>query len=188
MLRGERAAATPAFVADAEIFKAPGLFTAVLLADFGLRAILGGDIFHPLRKLLNCAAAYIAAEIRLDAEHLAQIEELMCAETVVLNRSAPVVVDHTGTVLARTDAVGPVILVGKTAAGPAEHGDMQFPEGGKHVVAVAVGVGHGRFRAYPQTTIDACAEMLGKLAVDFFCLSAAQPSRAAVSPPPFRPH
>ena len=90
----------------------------------------------------------------------------MCTEAVILYSATPVVVDHARALTARTDAVGPVVLVSETAAGPAEHGNFQFLERIEHVGTVTVGVGNLRVLAYPEASIDAGAEMFGKLAVN----------------------
>ena len=59
------------------------------------------------------------------AELLAQVHELVRAEVVVLRHAAPVRVDHRRALLARADAVPPVVLVGEAAARPAQDRDLQ---------------------------------------------------------------
>ena len=92
----------------------------------------------------------------------------MGSETVIFDRSAPVVVDHFRTVLFRAYTVHPVILIGKAAARPAEVGDFQLFQGVQHVVSVAPGIGNFGFGADPKPSIDTGSEMFGELAVDVF--------------------
>ncbi len=96
----------------------------------------------------------------------------MGAKRVILDGATPVVVAQRGTLVLRTDAVHPVIVVGKTAARPAQHGNLQRFQGFEHVLAVAVDVGNLRAFAHPEATVDAGAEVFGELTVDFavdFC-------------------
>ena len=55
-----------------------------------------------------------------------QFHILMCSETVVLNYTTPVCVDHLFSLLFRTDSIHPVILICKAAARPAEHRYLHF--------------------------------------------------------------
>ena len=167
---GAHAAATsPALVAHAEVFHLPGLVASVLPAQacHG-RIALGGHVFHPLGQLLDRAAAHVSADVGLAAQHLAEVQELVRAEAVVLDGAAPVVVHHLRALLAGTDAVHPVVFVGKAAAGPAQDGHAELLQGVEHVGAVALDVGYRRVLAHPQAAVDAGAQVFGKLAVDFF--------------------
>jgi len=92
----------------------------------------------------------------------------MCTKGIILDGASPVVVLHLRTLRARADAVAPMILVGKASAWPAQYGDLQVLERLQHVVAVAIGIGDVRLWADPKSAVDTRAEMLGKLAVDFF--------------------
>ena len=169
VLRTHVAAAAPALVAHTQEFHLPGFVAAVLAAQLGHRCVtVAGHVFHPFGQLLHGAAAYVAADVGLAAQQLAEVQKLMRAKRVVLDGAAPVVVLHLRTLRTRTDTVAPVILVGKTAAGPAQHGHLQVFQGLEHIVAVSVGIGNGRLGPYPQTAVDAGAEVLGKLPVDLF--------------------
>ncbi len=143
----------------------PGLLTTVFLTNLGHGTLLGGYVLNPLGKLLDRAAAHVAAQIRLGTDKFAKVEEFMSSEAVVLHSSTPVVVDHAGTVLLRADTVDPVVFVGKASAGPAKHGHLDVTHSLKHIVTIAVGVGNGRIFAYPYTTVDTCSKVFGKLAV-----------------------
>lgn len=54
----------------------------------------------------------------------------------------------------------------KTAARPAKNGDVEVLQCVKHIVAIVVRVGDGGAFSYPETTVDAGAEVFGKLTVD----------------------
>ena len=167
VVRGHVAAAAPAFVADAQVLDLPGLLAAVLGAELGHGTFLGGHVFDPLGQLLDGAGTHVAADVGLDAQHLAEVQELVGAEGVVLHGAAPVVVHELLAFRLRADAVHPVVLVAEAAARPAQHGDFQGLEGLQHVRAVTVHVRDGGILAHPDALVDALSEVLGELAVDF---------------------
>ena len=92
----------------------------------------------------------------------------MRAEMIRLHDAAPMAVVHFRAFLARADAVFPVILVGKTTARPAEHGDVEVFQRGHDIVADAAGVGNRRVGPDPDALVDAASEVLGEVAVDVF--------------------
>ena len=144
------ATAAPGFVADAEELHVPGLVATVLSAQTSHRRVaVAGHVFHPLGHLLHCATAHVAADVRLAAEHLAEIEELVGTEGVVLDGATPVVVAQRRTLAARTDAVHPVIVVGETAARPAQNRHFEGLQRLEHILAVAIDVGYGGILAHP---------------------------------------
>lgn len=101
-------------------------------------------------------------------QHFAEVEELMCTETVVFNCASPVIVYHFGSVLFRTDTVHPVIFIGKTATRPTKYGNLKFFQCIEYIGTITFDIGDIRIFSYPKSTIDASTEMFGKLAVDFF--------------------
>ena len=120
VLRAHVATATPRLVAHAQIFHLPGLVASVLSAQLRHRRVaVARHVFHPLGHLFHRAAAHVTADVGLTAKQFAKVQELMRTERVVLDGSAPVVVLHLRTLRARSDAVAPVIFVGKASAGPA---------------------------------------------------------------------
>ncbi len=100
------------------------------------------DVLHPLTHLLHRAAAHVSVYISLTAKLLTELEKLVRAEAVVLHHAAPVGVDHLLAGFLRTDAVLPVVLVRKTAARPAQHGNLHLLQGVHHVLAHPVHVGN----------------------------------------------
>ena len=92
----------------------------------------------------------------------------MGSETVIFDRSAPVVVDHFRTVLFRAYTVHPVILIGKAAARPAEVGDLQLFQGVEHIITIPLCIRYVRVGTHPKAAINTSSEMLGKLSVDVF--------------------
>ncbi len=67
--------------------------------------------------------------------------------------------------VARADAVAPVVVGGEVAAGPAQEGDVQFAHGIEDVFAEAIGIGEGRL-LFEDAAIDAAAEMFDEVAVE----------------------
>ncbi len=112
------------------------------------------------------AAADVARDVGLGAQLVHEIHEFVGAEVVVLDDAAPVGVDHRGALLARADAVLPVVLVGEAPARPAQHGCLDPPKRRDHVVADATGVRDRRLGPHPDAFVDAPAEVLGEVAVD----------------------
>ena len=135
-------AASPTFIAHTDVFHTPRLLATVLLAQLGHRAVLGRHVFHPLRRLLHRAAPHIHGHIRLALQQLAQVQEFMCTETVVLHGATPVVVHHTRTILFGADTVHPMIFIGKTTSRPTQHGYLQVLQGLKHIVPVTARIGN----------------------------------------------
>src|SRR3546814_14020331 len=88
----------------------------------------------------------------------------MRAEGVGIDVPAPFGVDAGRAILARPDAVAPVIEIGEAAAGPADQRHLEPPQGGEHVVAQSVRIGDRRLRAHPDAAVDASADILGELA------------------------
>src|SRR5699024_10721525 len=88
------------------------------------------------------------------------------AEGVVLDHVAPVGVDHAGPLLARADAIAPVVVVGEAAAGPAQVRDLQRAQRLDHVIADAARVRDLGVLAHVEAAVDAAAQMLGGRAGD----------------------
>ena len=61
-----------------------------------------------------------------------------------------------------------MVFVGKASAWPSHYWYFKLDESIEYILAVSVHIRDIRVRAYPQTSVDACSEMLGKLSVDFF--------------------
>ena len=77
-----------------------------------------------------------------------------------------VVLIMVGPLVARADAVHPMVFVGETAARPAQHRHLDLLQRGDDVVADAARVGNGAVLAHPDAFIDAPAEVLGEMAVN----------------------
>ena len=92
----------------------------------------------------------------------------MCAETVVFDSAAPVVIHHFRTILFGTDTVHPVIFVGKAAARPAKNGNLEVFQGIEYVGTVTFDIGYIGVLAHPKASVDTSTQMFGKLAVNFF--------------------
>ena len=167
VLRRHLAAAAPVLVADAEEGNLPGVRAAVGLAELREVAVaLERHVLDPVGHLLGRAAAHVGRDVGLGADPLAEVEELVGAEAVVLDDASPVDVDPAASRLRGADAVLPVVLVGEAAARPAQVGDLDLAQRLDDVVSNAVSVGDRRCGPDPQPVVDAAAEMLGEVAVD----------------------
>ena len=167
VLRRHFAAAAPVLVADAEEGNLPGLGAAVRLAELGQVAVaLEGHVFDPVRHLLGRSAADVGGDVGIGADLLAEVEELVRPEAVVLHHAAPVDVDAPGPLLRGADPVLPVVLIGEAAARPAQVRDLDLAEGLDDVLANAARVRDPGSGADPQPVVDAAAQMFGEVPVD----------------------
>ena len=121
-------------------------------------------VLPPVVHLLHGAAADVAHDVRLGAKRGGERQVLVRADAVVLRDAAPVRVHDAGALLARPDAVTPVVRVRETTAGPADVGDLDAPERLHDVVAHVPRLA-GR-PARPHAVVDEPAEVLGELAED----------------------
>ena len=159
--------AAPGLVTDTEVLHLPGLAASVGTAQTGHRGVaVASHVLYPLGHLLHGTRTNVTADIRLAAQHLAEVQELVGTERVVLDGAAPVVVTQRGTILLGTDTIHPVVVVGKAAAGPAEYGNLQGFQGLEHILTVAVDVRDLGVFAHPETAVDTAAQVLGELSVD----------------------
>ena len=127
IFRTHTSTASPTFISYTEIFNFPCFVTAVFAAEICHRRVaVRRHVFHPFGKFLYRTATYISAHVRFATQHFAEIQEFMCTETVVLNRSAPVIINHLRTVCFRADTVHPVIFVGEATARPTENRNSQI--------------------------------------------------------------
>ena len=162
------AAAAPGLVADAKERHAPRLVAPVALALLYQRRfrLVGGHVFDPLRHIARRHRSDIARDIGVRADQFGKVEKLVRAELVGVDRVRPVH-RHAGRSLrARPDPVAPVVDLAETAAGPADHGDMDMAQRLDHVATIAADVRDHALLADPDAFVDAASEMLGELAVD----------------------
>ena len=126
-----------------------------------------GHVLDPFGHLLYGAGADIAVDIGLGPELAQKLEELVGAEGIVFGDPAPVGVDHLLAFILGSDAIHPVVLVGKAAAGPAENGDVDGLQGFDDILSHAVDIGDVGVFADIDAFINAAAQVLGEVAVDF---------------------
>nr|GEU28270.1 hypothetical protein [Tanacetum cinerariifolium] len=161
------AAAAPGLVTDGEKVHLERLVAAILAAQFRQRRLaVGRHVLHPLRHLLRAARAKVTVHVGVRAQLLGQVEELVGAHGVRFLHAAPVGVDLDRTLLARADAVAPVVFVGKAAARPAHQRHVHVLQRAQHVVAPSPRVRDLRLGTDPHAFVDAGAQVLGELAVD----------------------
>src|SRR6185503_8403554 len=92
----------------------------------------------------------------------------MGTETIVFSYPTPVGVHHTRPLCRRADTIAPVVFIGKTAAGPAQAGDLYLFQRVHHSQADTVLLFNRQGFIYPKTTVNAMPQMLGKLAISVF--------------------
>ena len=109
---------------------------------------------------------WAAGAHRLRPEELAELEELVRPEVVVLGDASPVGVDDRRPRIPRSDPVLPMVLVGEASARPAEDGYFHLPQGFYDIGTVPVNIGNFRIRSNPDPVINASAKVFGKMAVD----------------------
>ncbi|MNI76262.1 hypothetical protein D3C73_1324810 [compost metagenome] len=90
----------------------------------------------------------------------------MGPKMIVLYRAAPMRIDHPLAGFARADAVFPVVLIGKTAARPAQHGNFDLFKRFHNIVADTVRIGNRRILANPDSFINAASQVLGEMSVN----------------------
>src|SRR5882724_236482 len=90
----------------------------------------------------------------------------MRSKMIVFDHAAPMSIDERWALVARRDAVLPMVFIRETAARPTENRDLDFLQRFNHVIANAASVGNRTIRLDPDAFIDAVAEMFRKLPVD----------------------
>ena len=152
-------------VAEAPELDLPGIAAAVLAAQAGHGGVFGGiAVLDPLLGFGPGAGAEVGADVGLGAEHLDVVEELVGAEAVAFD-GAPGHFEARRALVARADAVAPVVVGGEVAAGPAQQGDVELADGFEDVLAEAVGIGEGRL-LFEDAAVDAAAEVLDEVAIE----------------------
>jgi hypothetical protein len=142
-------------------------FAAVLGPLVGQRRRAGRcvAILNPLLKFLGRAGADVGGEVRLDAAQTAEAHKFVGAEVVRLGDFFPAS-EAARPLVARSDAVAPVVLVGEAAARPPHHHAAQPPYMLDQAAANSVNVGHFRLWADPDAVVDDAADVLGEVAVN----------------------
>src|SRR5690606_6240897 len=92
--------------------------------------------------------------------------ELMRAERIRLGLIAPRAIHGARTLIARTDAVAPMIELGKTTARPTHEWHTNLAQRRNDITADPAHVGDRRVLADPDAFVDAAPEMLDEVAVD----------------------
>ena len=143
---------------DTEVFNLPWFLAAVGGAKVGhFGACRSCHVLDPVGHFLRASGAEVPGDIRLDAEHFAEVEEFVGAERIVIH-SLLVVVD-VGTLVLRANAVHPVIDISEASARPAHYGDLQGLESLEDIFTVTVNIGYGGILAHPQAAEYAAPEV-----------------------------
>ena len=167
IFRRHVAAAAPGLIADAQIFQVPRLVASIGAALVGQRRVLvRGHVLDPLGRVIGRQRADIDRDVRIGADQFGEVHELVGAEGIVVSHAAPMHIDPHRPLVARADAVAPVVKVGEAAAGPADHRHMDFLQRLHHIGAIATNIGDGAVLPNPDAAIDAGTQMFGELAID----------------------
>jgi hypothetical protein len=152
-------------VAEAPAPDAEGLGATVGLAQVApVAAGRAVDVFDEVARLVEAARAEIDREHHLRADRRAPVGELVHADGVRFGR-VPGEVEAGRALVARADAVLPIVGRDEVAARIAHDGTVQRLDEFDHVAAHAVGVG-GRVTGLVDAGVDRAAEVLEKCAVD----------------------
>src|SRR5262249_48836247 len=152
-------------VAQAPDLDVPGLVAAVLaplLRPVGVAGLV--RILDPVAGVLHGAQPGVDAHVGLDPELLGITQELVGAEAVALDR-VPGLVAPARSLVARADAILPVVAGGEVASGPAQDRHAEPLRCLHDVLAEAVGV-RERAAFLEDAAVDAAPEMLGEVAED----------------------
>ena len=168
-LRCHITAASPVFISDTEEVHFPGLRVSILCTKICHRGnAFKGHVLNPFRHLLYSTAAQVAVHIGFAPQLPAQLHVLVRTKAVVLYHAAPVGVDHLLAVFFRADPVFPVILVSKTAAGPAQDRNPDLFQGFHNVCAHAIDIRDIGILTDIHSFIDTASQVLGEVSVDLF--------------------
>src|SRR5262249_61229458 len=121
-------------------------------------------VLQPLSRFLRCTGADVDREIRLGADLVEEVHELVRPERVRLDHAAPVGIERLWPM--RADAFAPVVFVREAAARPANVRRLYRLQRGDAVVADTPRIRNWGTRPDPYALVNAVAEVLGELAED----------------------
>src|SRR5215212_963472 len=164
-LEGSDLPLTVHLVAEAPVPDVVRLIVAVLapqVCPVGVARAVA--VLHPGLRLVYSAGPHVDTDVGLRPEDAAVFDELVRAEAVGL-LSEPGEFDLPRALLARTDAVGPVVAADEVSAGPAKDGYVQVLGGFEHIPPVAPFIAKRRVLV-EDTAVDAASQVLYKAAED----------------------
>ena len=152
-------------VAEAPMLDAERFGAAVRLAQVApIAAGRAVDVFDEVARLVEAARAEIDGEHHLRADRRAPVGEFVDADGVQLG-GVPGEVEAGRALVARADAVFPIVGGDEIAAGIANDRDVQRLDEFDHVAAHAVGV-RGRVAGLVDAGVDRAPEVLEERAID----------------------
>src|SRR5205085_1547000 len=150
------------FASTSPIRALPRLATPVLFAQPRHGCVFGGvPVLHPLLRFLPCSGTEVGANVRLRAEHLGVLQELVSTETIALD-STPRHLQTRRPLVTRSDAILPVIVGGEVAARPAKDANVQILRGFQNILAIAVRIRETR-ALFEYSAVNATAEVLDEV-------------------------
>ena len=153
-------------ISQSPVSHLPGLLTPIPRPQFRhRRGFRGVTILNPSLSLLPGAGTEVGAQIRFDPQNVAVSQKLVRAKAIVLHR-APGHLEARRPLVARTNAIHPVVVGREIPSRPAQQRDVESFHRFHHILAVAGGV--GEFRAFVEdAAFDAAAQVLGEVSVEF---------------------
>src|SRR5437660_448580 len=97
---------------------------------------------------------------------MAEIHEFVRAKRIGFDDAAPAGIDGVRSLVARADAVSPVIFVCVTTTRPAENWQAHVFQRRNNIIANTASIGDRRIFADPYPVINAAAQMFSKISVD----------------------
>ena len=152
-------------VAQAPHFDVPRLLAPVLgalLRPVGRTRLVA--VLHPLPRLVRRAESGVDAQIRLGADALAIFQEFVGAEAIRF-QCAPGVIGTRGPLVARPDAIRPVVARREIPARPAQDRNAQRLHHIENVLAESVCV-RQRAAFFENTAVNAPSQVLREIAED----------------------
>src|SRR5690554_5627707 len=90
----------------------------------------------------------------------------MSPKMVVLGYSTPMGINHGGTFFFRSNAILPMIFVGKTTPGPTQYWHFQSLQCFYYVIPNTPSVGNLRIRSYIDSFVDTSSEVFREMSID----------------------
>jgi len=165
--RGHVTTAAPAFVTNAPETNSPWSRVTVFSTELAHRAdTVEVEVFYPFGHFFYSTATYVCRDVGFSVQEFAEVHEFVGTERVVFGNAAPVGVHHFRAIGSFTDTVTPVVFICKAATRPAEVRDVDLFECINDIEADAVFFRYVQGGVYPETTVNAVAEVLGEVTID----------------------
>src|SRR5580658_5670773 len=175
--RSKIASAAPRLVANAPETDVKRLRITCACPRVGKRRApsRGVAVFHPAIKFLSRQAPQIGRQVRLTSNQFAEMAELVRSEFVriiamarrrVLGFTFGPKVRPTRALVARSDAIAPIVAVCKTAARKTHHRRLGLAHLVDQLLADTVDIRDARSFAHPDAVVNDATQVLREVTVD----------------------